>query len=330
MRAWVFAGDRRMQLESRSLPLPGPHDVRIRVAFAGICGSDIHGYAGESGFRQKGAVMGHEASGIVDALGSKVDTVVGGEHVTFIPTLPCDGSCGHPSANRCEHLRIVGVALDAPGAFADYVVVPADRVRTLGSIPLELGSMIEPLSVGLHAARQAGVRKSDRVLVLGGGMIGLASAIAAKQEGAADVVVSDPIECRRRVSEKLGLAAVEPAVLDGELFDCAIDAVGIPATVTSAIQAVRRGGRVSLVGLGLPRAEITMFDVVGRERILVGSAAYTDAEFDETLTALGAGRMNLSALSRRQISFDQLGETLEELANGAGSAVKVTLRVDVD
>src|ERR1700761_4232272 len=95
MRAWVFDGPRRMRLEERPVPGVGPDDVRLRVAWVGICGSDIHGYAGESGRRVPGIVMGHEASGIIDAVGSDVEGLAVGQPVTFAPTMPCDGSCGH-------------------------------------------------------------------------------------------------------------------------------------------------------------------------------------------------------------------------------------------
>jgi 2-desacetyl-2-hydroxyethyl bacteriochlorophyllide A dehydrogenase len=330
MRAWVFDGDRKMHVDIRPIPTPGPFDVRVQVARAGICGSDIHGYAGESGFRLPGVVMGHEASGIVDAVGSAVEGVQSGDRVTFAPTLPCDGSCGHTTPNRCERLRIIGVAPDAPGAFADFVLVPAQRLFQLGDVSLELGSMVEPLAVGLHAARQASVQPGDRVLVLGGGMIGQSAAIAARLEGAGSVTVSDPVAARRRIAAALGFHSLEPGELEGDdPYDCAIDAVGIPATLTTAINSIRRGRRVSLVGLGLPKAEITMFDLVGRERMLVGSAAYTDADFAEMLEAVADEKVDLSPLSRRTVGFDEVANSLAALAGGSEPAVKVTMSTEI-
>src|ERR1700722_565096 len=117
MRYWVFDGPRAIHMERKPVPEPGPGEVRLRVARVGICGSDIHGYAGESGLRRPGVVMGHEGSALVGALGPGVSTLQPGQRVTFAPTMPCTGTCGHTAENRCEELRLVGVTPGLDGAF---------------------------------------------------------------------------------------------------------------------------------------------------------------------------------------------------------------------
>lgn len=331
MRVWVFDGARTMHVETRSLVGPGPSDVRIRVARAGICGSDLHGYTGESGLRVPGVVMGHEASGIVDTLGSDVSAFQVGEHVTFAPTLPCDGSCGHVVENRCKHMRLAGVTPVFRVHFADFIVLPARRIFRLGSVSLDRGANVEPMVAGLHAARQVGVGPGANVLILGGGMIGLASALAARLEGAGTLTVSDPVAPRRQVAQAFGFRTIAPEELEGmEYFDLAIDAVGIPATLASALRAVRPGGIVCLVGLGKPRTELTIFDLVRHERSVVGSSCYSDAEFAETIEAIGDGRLDLGPLTSVLIDFEEVAEALEALASGAQSAIKVTMSTGFD
>lgn len=331
MRAWVFDGPGRMRMEQRPVPEVGPDEVRMRVAWAGICGSDIHGYAGESGMRVPGIVMGHEASGIVDAVGASVDGFAVGDHVTYAPTMPCDGSCGHTAENLCRELRLVGVTPGLPGAFADYVVLPARRFFALGPLGLAEAASVEPLAVGLHCAHQARVAEGDDVLVIGGGMIGQAAAQAARLRGAASVTVSDPLDERRAVAAAAGFESVEPGELEalGERFDCAIDAVGLPATLTSAVRGVRRAGTVALCGFGRPFAELKLYDLIGHERRLVGSSCYTDDEFREVIAALADGRLDLAPIGPADIGLEQLGEAIEALAAGQDTRIKVRVKADL-
>lgn len=331
MRAWVFDGPRQMRLENRAVPDVGPGEVRLRVAWVGICGSDIHGYAGESGMRVPGIVMGHEASGVIDAIAPGVEGLDVGQPVTFAPTMPCDGSCGHAAENLCPELRLVGVTPGLPGAFADYMVLPARRIFPLKSLSLATASSVEPMSVGLHSAGQAQVSPGDRVLVQGGGMIGQAAAHAARLRGAAAVTVSDPLASRRTVAETAGFAAVAPEAVDEltDSFDCAIDAVGVPATVRSAIRSVRRTGRVALVGFGLPTAELRLYDVIGHERVLVGSSCYTDAEFGEVIDALADGRLDIGSIDPVDIGLEDIGDAIETLASGEQTAIKVRVNSGV-
>lgn len=331
MQAWVFDGPRQMRLETRPVPEVVAGDVRLRVAWAGICGSDVHGYAGESGMRIPGIVMGHEASGTIDAVGPGVEDLHVGQEVTFAPTMPCDGSCGHKSENLCQNLRLVGVTPGLQGAFADYVVLPASRIFPLESLGLATASTVEPMSVGIHSAHQARVTEGDNVLVIGGGMIGQAAAHAARLRGAEAVTVSDPLPERRTVAETAGFAAVEPGELEGlsETFDSAIDAVGLPATLRSAIHGVRRAGTIALVGFGLPTADLKLYDVIGHERVLVGSSCYTDAEFREALGALADGRLDLTSIAPVDIGLQDVGPAIESLAAGEQTAIKVRVRAGV-
>ena len=326
MRALVYDGPHMFHIEERPLPEPGPGEVRLRTAYVGICGSDLHGYTGESGRRVPGMVMGHEASGWVEAVGQGVTTSVIGQAVTFNPAVACDGSCGHNVDNHCTRLRVIGVTPDYQGAFADAIVVPADRVVPLDGLSMEWGAAAEPMAVALQAVRRAGVRLGDSVLIIGGGMIGQCIALAARLEGAGWITVSEGIKFRRRLAMQAGFDAVTPEQVTELLpVNRAFDAVGVTATASLAIRSLVKGGTACFVGLGRPEVSIPLFDVVVPERIIVGTFAYTDAVFRQTVEHLVARRLDLSPLLGNVEAFDGIAAAFEDLANGQREEVKIML-----
>lgn len=326
MRALIFDGPDRLHLEERETPSPAKDEVRIRVARIGICGSDLHGFTGESGRRSPGMVMGHEASGTVDAMGPGVQGFEIGERVTFNPLLPCDGNCGHVAANTCADLEVVGVTPTMQGAFADHVVVPADRIAPIGDLTPELAATAEPFAVGLHAVDRAGVRSGDRVLILGAGMIGLCVAVAARRVGAAEVVVSDPVATRRQRASALGAIGIEPAdVSDLGPFDRSVDAVGIGPTAASALEVLPPAGTACFVGLGLAEVPIPLFEIVARERTVTGSFAYPDATFRDAVRLLRDGEVDLTPLLGRVVDLEDAPAAFAGLASGSITDVKVTV-----
>lgn len=326
MRVLVYDGPHKFHVEERPLPEPGPGEVRLRVAYVGICGSDLHGYTGESGRRVPGMVMGHEASGWVEAVGQGVTTSAIGQAVTFNPTVSCDGSCGHSVDNHCTRLRVIGVTPDYQGAFADGIVVPADRVVSLDGLDMESGAAVEPMAVALQAVRRAGVRPGDSVLIIGGGMIGQCIAQAARLEGAGLITVSEGIEFRRTLAKAAGFDAVTPEdAVELLPVNRAFDAVGVTATASLAIRSLVKGGTACFVGLGRPEVSIPLFDVVVPERTIVGTFAYTHAVFRQTLEHLAARCLDLSPLLGSIESFNGIAAAFEDLANGQREEVKIML-----
>ncbi|MDE0188128.1 MAG: alcohol dehydrogenase catalytic domain-containing protein [bacterium] len=334
MRSLLFHGPeqppgRRFTVERAPIPEPGPGEVRIRVARVGLCGSDLHGYTGESGRRVAGMVMGHEASGWIDALGKGVSGPAPGTHVTFNPALPCAGACGHAVESRCELLEVVGVTPHIPGAFADYLTIGSGRVVPIPDLTPEQGAVIEPMAVGLHAANQLGATPEDRVLVVGGGMIGQVTAHAIRSLGAGEIVISEPHPRRREIAEAAGFATLHPDQVQAEApFDRAMDAVAISATVSAALDAVPKGGVVCVVGLGMPQVTVPLFSIVVGERIVVGSYCYSDATFIETAHRLTDGSLDPAALIGPTVSMEDFPQAFEDLASGAISEVKVLMTTD--
>jgi threonine dehydrogenase-like Zn-dependent dehydrogenase len=272
-------------------------------------------------------VMGHEASGWVEALGADVEGIAPGTPVTFNPALACDGRCGHAIENRCAELRVIGVTPQLQGAFADAMIVDSSRIVPLGSLSLEWGACVEPMAVGQQAVRQANVEAGQSVLVIGGGMIGQCVARAAKRAGARSVTISESMAVRRDLAVASGFEGIDPAAvgLQGP-FDVAFDAVGSSATAAAAIRAVSKGATACFIGLGQPEISIPLFDVVVAERNIVGTFAYTDAVFEETADCLLDGSLEVGSLIGGLEPFDDVGQTFEALARKQRTDAKVLLR----
>ena len=326
MRVLVFDGPHSFHVERRPKPDPGAGEVRIRMAYVGICGSDLHGYTGESGRRLPGMIMGHEASGWIEAVGPGVTDLAVGLPVTFNPSLPCAGSCGHGPENHCAVLRVIGVTPEIQGAFADAMVIPAGRLVPLGNLSLLWGAGVEPMAVALQATRRAGVRPGHSVLIVGGGMIGQSIAQTCRLEGATRVAVSDPIAERRALAASAGFEALRPDDVEAAgPFDVSFDAVGISATAFAAIRSVPKAGVTCFVGLGLPEVEIPLFDVVVAERVIVGSFCYPDEVFREAAGYLATGGLDLEPLIGSVESFENIATAFEDLATQRRTDVKIMM-----
>lgn len=333
MRALVFHGAKDIRVETVADPRPDDSEVVIRVDTAGICGSDVHGYAGETGRRVAGMVMGHEASGVVEHAGSQVRGVRIGDRVTFNPVLDC-GQCALCAAGRhslCQSKRVIGVSPDAAGAFAELVAVRGSNVLRLpAALPLDLAALVEPVAVGLHAVAVSGLREGDTALVLGGGAIGITCALAARLAGGASVSVVEPVEQRRALAARLGIA-VAPRVDADALpssrlargYDVVLDAVGIPATLRDGLAALRPGGTLVMVGMGRPELSFGLYDLVVPEKRVVGSMAYDRDDFERAVGVVAGAGSGVAAIVDRILGLDAAPAAFLDLAEHRDAAARV-------
>jgi threonine dehydrogenase-like Zn-dependent dehydrogenase len=338
VRALVFKQPWELVVETVEDPRPAPGEVLIRVAATGICGSDVHGFTGANGRRHPGQVMGHETVGVVEEVGADVDPVLGlrpGATVTVNPLLACGDcpACDAGSPQSCANRRVIGVTPEIVSAFAGLLVCPAQNAVVLpADMPIEYGALVEPLSVGYHAAVRGGCGSHDRVLVIGGGPIGQACVLAARRRDATRVAVTEPDESRRTLAGSLGASALDPrgeglaeevAAALGGPATLVLDAVGSTASVADAVRCSTFGARVVLVGMGAPRIELPAYAVSTEERTLVGSFCYSYDEFWETAEWVGGSPDELARLVEAHVDLDGAADAFTRLARGEWSVSKV-------
>lgn len=327
-----------MTVEERPDPVLGPGDVLIRVTATGICGSDIHGFTGQNGRRHPGQVMGHETVGRVVAWGEAANqegTLSVDQVVTVNPVLAC-GTCQACRAglqHHCPTRRIIGVDPTLSSAFAELLVMPeANAIPLPPGMPEEQGALVEPLTVGFHAAHRGGCGPDDRVLVIGGGPIGQAAALAAQRLGVVSVAVSEPNPLRRQLLVDLGVTVIDPgagpldqAVADalGDRPSLVIDAVGSSSSVGDALSVSRVGARVVLVGMNEPRLDLAAYAVSTEERTLVGSYCYSAVELAETAAWAATEPDRLGRLIEGRVDWSGTVSSFESLGAGRNPASKV-------
>jgi L-iditol 2-dehydrogenase len=312
MKALVLEAYNAFVLRDVPDPVPGPGEVLVAVKACGICGSDVHGMDGSTGRRRPPIVMGHEAAGVVAALGPGVSGWAAGDRVTFDSTVSC-GACWHcrrGEINLCDNRRVLGVSCEEyrrDGAFAGFVAVPASILYRLpDALAFEHAAMVEAVSIALHAVRRASPALGASVAVIGAGMIGQVVIQAARLAGCGRLVAVDPDPARRELAKRLGADhALDPAAEDiparvrglteGRGADCAFEVVGAADPFQTAVAAVRKGGVVTLVGNLAPRVELPLQGVVTRELSLLGSCA-SSGEYPACLEMLARGRIDVRPL----------------------------------
>jgi 2-desacetyl-2-hydroxyethyl bacteriochlorophyllide A dehydrogenase len=337
VRALVYHGPNDIGVEERGDPEPGPGEVLLRITATGICGSDLHGYTGENKRRHPGQIMGHETVGRIVAVGPGVSgaDLEPGRVATVNPVIGC-GECAQCAAGTeqlCPRRRVIGVNREIASAFAELMTAPAGNVVVLPEdMPEEYGALVEPLSVGYHAATGGRVGPDDAVLVIGGGPIGQACARAARRLGAERVVVSEPSTGRRRLVEKLGFATIDPTTGDlpdqvqaalGRPATAVLDAVGTGRTVGDGLRASSLGARIVLVGMGARELTLAAFDVSTFERSIIGSFTYPSREFRETAAWVASRPEGLQHLVDDRVGLDDAPAAFARLASGELDASKI-------
>lgn len=342
MKALVMTGPWALEVQEIADPTPGPDEVVVRIAATGICGSDFHGFTGDTGRRHAGQVMGHETVGYVEALGAGVadPALAPGALVTINPVLSCDACevCASGNEQSCPNRKVIGVAPELVSAFADKIVVRASNVVPLApGLDPELGALVEPLAVGYHAAVRGGCGAGDRVLVIGGGPIGQACFLAAQRLGASAVAVSDVNPLRRDLCASLGATVLDPtgdgpgggglgervAEALGGKATLVIDAVGLTPTLRDAIAASTFGARIVLVGMGAPTVELPAYGISTEERTLVGSFCYSRDHFAATAAWVGSTDVPLARLIDGRVGYAGAAGAFTDLAKGATDASKI-------
>jgi threonine dehydrogenase-like Zn-dependent dehydrogenase len=326
MRAAVYREKRRLSVEDRPVPAPGPGEVVLRVSHCGVCGSDLHMVM--EGWGRPDSIGGHEYSGRIAALGADVTGWEIGAPVVGGPAAGC-GRCEYCAGHRpslCASHGIPGVS-EFQGAFAEYVRVHESQLRRVpDGLSLREAALAEPLAVALHAITLSQIAPGQRALVTGAGPIGMLTLAALRARGI-DVTVSEPSPTRRAAAVRVGATrAVTPDELPRprmpfefvpEGFDVAFECSGNAAAVESALRQLKRGGTLMLVGTGMTKPRLDANRMILGEIRVIGSYNYDEHGIDDALALLAGGSLPTDLLLERgDVGLEGLASAMERLAAG--------------
>ena len=318
-----------------------PNEVLVQVRSCGICGSDVHGYDGSSGRRIPPVIMGHEASGAIAKTGSAVTRFREGDRVTFDSMISCGLCyfCRHGRPNLCDNRRVLGVSCGEyrrNGAFAEFVNVPEHIVYPIPEgLSFDHAAMVEPVSVAVHAVDITPLRLGDTALVLGAGMIGLLTLQALRTAGCGRIIIADLADDRLELARKLGaddivnsgktdVTAFVKEATGGRGADVALEAVGATPTIKVCVDAVRKGGSVTLIGNITPQIELGLQAVVTREISLFGSCASAN-DYPACLELMARGAIQVAPMISATGPLESGPDFFTRLYNREPNLTKVIL-----
>ena len=306
MKTLQYTGNQSFELiETEKQPLQ-KGEVRLKMAYVGVCGTDVHIYHGKMDARVKPPqIIGHEVSGVINELGEGVTDWKVGENVTVRPLnpgveMPADNGFRHIGQN----LKFIGI--DSPGGMQQYWNVPAFTLHKLPeNLSLQLGAMIEPLAVACHDVRLGEVAAGENIVVIGGGPIGLLVALVARQKGA-NVMISEVNKNRIEFIQSLGFQTVNPTEQDlvktveeftnGAMADVVFEVSGVQAGVTAMTQLPKVRGRIVMVAIHSEPKAVDLFRFFWREIKLIGARVYEPEDFDEAVALAASGTLPLDKM----------------------------------
>ena len=326
-----------MIYENVPQPEPRAGEVLVQVRAVGICGSELSGYLGQNSLRVPPLIMGHEFAGKVVSLGNDVEALYIGDEVAVNPLVSCGRCtmCARGLENLCLERKIIGA--HSPGAFADYVAVPAANCSVLpAGLTSVAGALAEPLACGVRAVGLAGVTAGSQVVILGAGAIGLLAIATVQAAGGKVILVAELNPNRLAAAREWGARATanahdeDPAQMTRDLTgglgaDVVIDAVGTSTTRKTAIAALRPGGIAVFVGLHEPASMLPANHIIRSEISVVGSFAYTKADFAAALELLVTGAVTPSDQWVEVRRLSACADSFEELIDGTPTCSKIIL-----
>jgi L-iditol 2-dehydrogenase len=342
MKALVLTDYKHLEYKDVPKPKINTNEVLVKVKACAICGSDVHGYDGSSGRRIPPIIMGHEAAGVIEEVGANIKQFAVGDRVTFDSTLYCRDcvQCAVGHINLCDNRRVLGVACDdysKDGAMAEYIALPEYILYRLpDNISFEEASVIEALAIALHAINETHINAGDNVMVIGCGTIGLlivkvlnamtcGSVTAldidneklqiALNNGATNIINTVDEDAKQRIME----------LTHGRGMDVVFEAVGISATVGQAIDSLKKGGELTLVGNVQKNIEFPLQYVVTNE-IKINTSCASAGEYAACLKLIENGKISLKDIVTKTVPLSEGNEWFEKLHEGLRGVIKIVLQ----
>ena len=306
MKALFYEGNHTFTIKTTEKTPLQAGEVRLKMAYVGVCGTDVHIYHGKMDARVKPPqIIGHEVSGEIEAIGEGVTGWQIGDKVTVRPLnpgveMPSDNGYRHIG----QHLKFIGI--DSAGGMQQFWNVPDFTLHRLPeNLSLSLGAMIEPLAVACHDVRLGMLKASENAVIIGGGPIGLLIALVARQKGA-NVLISEVNPSRIAFIETLGVKTVNPIEQDlvkavedftnGAMADVVFEVSGVQAGVTAMTQIPRVRGRIVMVAIHSEPKAVDLFKFFWREIQLIGARVYEPEDFDEAISLAASGELPLDKM----------------------------------
>ena len=338
MKAAILEDKHKIVIREVSDLRPASDQILIETKFTGICGSDIHAFKGLHPFRKPPVILGHELSGTVLEMGKEVKGFRAGDRVTVMPLIACGEclQCKRGKQNICLNKKVPGIE-GWLGTFSEYFLSKPSITYRLGErTSFETGVLAEPLAVGIHSVySQAKVETGSRVLVLGAGTIGIATAMAAKAAGAKEIVVTDLFDFNLKVTQDLCGARTYSVKMDRledtllidypDKFDITFLCSGAPKTVEQAFRLTKRGGRIVVIGMFLEPVPIELIAVNLYEIEIIGSAVYNHSDFERALEWIDSGRFDFGRLITHVLPIDKANDAMNLLIKHDENPIKILL-----
>ena len=335
--AAFYRGDKSFAVEQTAPVDPGPGEARIRIAYCGICGTDMHVYHGNMDARVGlNRVIGHEMSGVVEALGEGVSSHLLGQKVVVRPLDHC-GDCPACAAGHehiCHNLRFLG--LDTDGAMQELWVVPAHTLHQLpADLRLDHAALIEPVAVACHDVRLSGLQPGEDVVVIGGGPIGVLVAMVARDAGG-NVVISEVNPNRLAIAEQLGFDPVNPAEVDlaqainsrtgAKGADVVFEVSGTQPGVDAMTAVAATRARIVMVAIHAQKPAIDLFQFFWRELKLIGARVYEPADYEKAIAIIASGGVDADTVITDVAPLAEIQQAFEAL-DRSPTAMKSLIKV---
>lgn len=337
MRAASYRGGASFELQSRDVPTAQAGEIAVRIAYCGICGTDMHVFHGAMDHRVgDDRVIGHEMSGTVYSLGDGVDGFKVGQPVVIRPLQYCGEcpACLDDLSHICHNLKFLGI--DSDGAMQEVWSVPAYTVHGLPeSMDLRTAALVEPVSVACHNVKISALNQGEKALVVGGGPIGVLVAIVARNAGA-EVVISEVNADRISIAQQLGFEVINPAEKDLEAAvsawtdtkgpEVVFEVSGSQAGIDAAFEVAACRGRIVMVAIHPNKPSVDMFRVFWRELRVFGARVYEADDYELAIELLNSGVVDPAHIITNVVDLTEIQQAFEEL-DGNAKALKSIIKV---